>query len=314
MKLFTTIIPCYNAELTIAQTIKSVKDQSYKNNDLIVVDDGSTDKTYSIIKDLQKSYSFKIIRQKNKGQGAARNAGIYQSKSKYLCFLDADDIWAANRLNELSKYIYKYKADIYCNDEIIWSGLNKFSYLRNSFPAKASDLLLKGNYLSPSAVCLKSELFEKIGFFNEEREMIGVEDFDLWIRVFSEKITYKHIKKPLGIYRIYNENISKSDFYFNKVLYVNCKYFKIFTGQNIITKKEAASAKFILIFIELIKSIKSQRYSNVFTYLKLIDIRFLLSALTIKLLFYRIFRVLENLFYTWKNKSFIKEFSLKRIS
>ena len=99
MKLFTTIIPCYNAELTIAQTIKSVKDQSYKNNDLIVVDDGSTDKTYSIIKDLQKSYSFKIIRQKNKGQGAARNAGIYQSKSKYLCFLDADDIWAANRLN-----------------------------------------------------------------------------------------------------------------------------------------------------------------------------------------------------------------------
>ena len=87
--LITTIIPAYNVEEYVINAIQSVLDQSYKNVELIIVNDGSTDNTEQIIKENYPSIN--LITQKNKGLSGARNTGIENSKGEYIAFLDADD-------------------------------------------------------------------------------------------------------------------------------------------------------------------------------------------------------------------------------
>ena len=88
----SVIVPAYNVENYIGKGIESVINQSFKNIELIVVDDGSTDKTYSIARQYSsKDNRIKVLRQKNKGVSAARNRGIMEASGKYLIFLDSDD-------------------------------------------------------------------------------------------------------------------------------------------------------------------------------------------------------------------------------
>ena len=88
--LFSVIIPLYNKQDYITRTINSVLNQTYQNFEIIVVDDGSTDKSLSVVKTI-KDKRIKVFSQKNLGVSNARNKGIKQSKGNYIAFLDADD-------------------------------------------------------------------------------------------------------------------------------------------------------------------------------------------------------------------------------
>ena len=100
MPFFSIIIPAYNASHTIVATIKSILSQSFDDYEVLVIDDGSTDGTYKLVKSLQKT-NIHVYQQKNAGVSAARNYGVTKSIGNYLLFLDADDSYEAGFLGQL---------------------------------------------------------------------------------------------------------------------------------------------------------------------------------------------------------------------
>jgi glycosyltransferase involved in cell wall biosynthesis len=108
--LVSVVIPLFNKEKYISSTLKSVIAQDYKNVELILIDDGSTDKGYSVacelLEDNQSRFSRVVtISTINQGQTAARNEGINQSKGEYLAFLDADDVWVYRKLSSQVEFL-----------------------------------------------------------------------------------------------------------------------------------------------------------------------------------------------------------------
>jgi len=112
MKDFSVIIPAYNVEKYIKKCVDSVLNQTYKNYEIIIVNDGSTDKTFEIIKTNYTQHNIKIINQANGGLSCARNVGVQNSCGKYLIFLDSDDWWEDDLLENLKKKIVEDNYDI----------------------------------------------------------------------------------------------------------------------------------------------------------------------------------------------------------
>ena len=109
------IIPVYNVNSFIKKCIKSVFDQSLRDFECIIVNDGSKDNSIELAQEIIKGDKrFKVFHQKNQGQGMARNLGLKYAKGKYICFIDADDFVETNYLEEMCREIEKQKADIVC--------------------------------------------------------------------------------------------------------------------------------------------------------------------------------------------------------
>ena len=116
--LVSVIIPSFNAEDTIQDTVNSVLNQSYKNIEIIIIDDHSTDKTVEIIEEISKANSkvqFYVLTENFGGPAKPRNLGIEQSKGEYLAFLDADDIWHPEKLKIQLEYMNSNGAIISCS-------------------------------------------------------------------------------------------------------------------------------------------------------------------------------------------------------
>ena len=177
---FSVIIPVFNREKFIKRAIESVLNQTYKNFELIVVNDGSTDRTLDIV----KNYPIKIINQENRGVSAARNRGIKASVGDIIAFLDSDDEWKKDKLKVQADFFMKnpnYK--IHQTDEI-WIRDNKFLNKRKIHQKKEGFIFydsLNLCLISPSAVAIKRELFDEVGLFREDFEVC--EDYELWLRI-----------------------------------------------------------------------------------------------------------------------------------
>lgn len=115
-ELISVIIPVYNAEKYIRKCIESVLNQTYRNLEIILIDDGSTDNSYSVCQEYNNNSSVKIIHKENEGVSKARNYGIDISNGKYLIFIDADDYISCDMIEKLYKNIKENNADIsMCN-------------------------------------------------------------------------------------------------------------------------------------------------------------------------------------------------------
>ncbi|MEA1987104.1 MAG: glycosyltransferase [Candidatus Marinimicrobia bacterium] len=186
----SVIIPVYNRASTISRAIDSVLNQSYRVFEIIVVDDGSTDKTGEIL----KTYSdkIKIISQKNSGVSSARNIGILNSRGNWISLLDSDDEWLPNKLQLEVDYINKNPDMKILQTEEKWirngKQINPKKYHTKNdgyFFEKSLELCL----VSPSAVIFKRELFDEIGVF--DKDLPVCEDYDYWLRV--------GLKYPIGL-------------------------------------------------------------------------------------------------------------------
>ena len=211
--LISVIIPCYNCERFIYDTLLSVVEQTYNNLEIIVIDDGSTDKSAEII------HSFKDTRiryyyQKNKGHFNARNKGMELSKGEYIAFLDSDDIWYNNKLEKQYELLIKYDI-VYCdyitinedNQIIKFDNNNPFVDKSNMDNLKKS--LLMGNIVlgSLSAVVLKKEVINKVGGF---RNYIVGEDWELWARIAWNDYLFGFVDEKLVKIRERNESVVKT--------------------------------------------------------------------------------------------------------
>ena len=189
---FSIIIATYNRGDRIKRTIDSVLSQSFKDFELIIIDDGSTDETESLIKALKDQ---RIVYNKigNSERGAARNVGINLAKGSYITFLDSDDIFYPNHLEEAHKFIQSNSSGFFFQPFKIGRNYS-ISPKKISNEALKEKLITQGNYLACLGVFVKSQIL-KSNLFLESRILSGSEDYELWLRLLSNGI--KLHKNPI---------------------------------------------------------------------------------------------------------------------
>lgn len=208
--LVSIIIPVCNGEKFMKQTLESVYAQSYKNFEVICVDDGSIDNTGTTIKDFDKRIIY-YYSQNNKGQAAARNTAIGLSHGDLIAFLDADDIWFPDKLKLQIKYLLDHPdvAMVHSNISIVTNGsitTRELPIIKRHRNFSIFDELYLGNFVNTPTVVLRRECLNILGLFDEG--LRRGEDYDLWLRVAANfKIGYQDV--VTGIYRMHSDNISR---------------------------------------------------------------------------------------------------------
>ena len=184
--LVSVIIPTYNRAHLLNRAIKSVLDQSYRDLELIIVDDGSTDSTKSLVDEFaRKDNRVKYFYIDNSGVSKARNYGIKNSKGELIAFLDSDDEWLSEKLK---KQVDLYIKEAYrlCHSDEIWirNGIRVNQMKKHE--KSGGDIFFKCLPLccvSPSAAVVTRKLIDEVGMFDEDFKVC--EDYDLWLRVTS---------------------------------------------------------------------------------------------------------------------------------
>ena len=210
---FSIIIPTYNHAHLIRKCLDSVINQSLSNWEAIVVNNFSEDNTIEIV----NSYSddrIRLINYKNNGViGASRNHGFKAAKGNWICFLDSDDWYKTDRLEVLSKLDLD-NFDLVYHPLLIWSnGMSNSKtpvrQLDMNNPYK--DLLYNLNTIATSSTCIRRDFFLKNEGFSECKELIGVEDFDLWVRLAKSGMKAMLVNLELGYYYVGESNTTYKD-------------------------------------------------------------------------------------------------------
>lgn len=209
--MFSIIIPLYNKEKFLFETLSSVELQTYKDFEVIIVDDSSTDNSFNIAKTFEKDKRFKVYTKLNGGVSDARNFGIEKAVGQYICFLDADDIWDSSYLREVYRLIKKYPDyDVFCLGYLSFNNVIEDTYAKFNLRKyiKTDDavidffrysVLRKGSIALTSAVVISRSLIESKQLKFKTGCSMG-EDVDFWVRACASKdIVY--CNKTLMFYR-----------------------------------------------------------------------------------------------------------------
>ncbi len=189
--LVSVIITTYNSEKFIPQSLQSVLNQTYKNLEIIVVDDQSSDRTQELVQSfILDDDRIKLIATKHAGRpSVTRNIGVDNSSADYIAFLDGDDVWTPDKIERQIKYLLNHpECALVYSMSITFGDVNFFSPhfevlpLLNKAAKTKDDLITKGNSITCSSVLCRKEIFYNTGKFDEDPDL-KVEDYDLWIRM-----------------------------------------------------------------------------------------------------------------------------------
>lgn len=222
---YSVIIPLYNKATRIKSTIESVLGQTEQDFELIIVDDGSTDESASVVKKIQ-SGKIRLIQQKNSGVAAARNCGIRSSYGEYITFLDADDIWLPNFLETINKLTEKFpNAGLLCPSYCVNYGdrtvYPQFRSVEDTESHLVKDFLEMATapfwVCNSSCVAIRRETIFEMEYWFPEGETV-YEDFDFWIRI-GTKSEVAHSNTVCSVYMRATETNARSTHYSSKVVY-----------------------------------------------------------------------------------------------
>lgn len=210
--MISIIIPTFNSKQYISQAIQSILNQSYKNYEIIVVDDGSTDGTYEELKKYKNN--IKYYYKKNGGVASARNFGMLKSQGDYICFLDADDLYKKCKLEVQVKFLEDNpNIDIVYNDvEVVDENLNYINTLKSEgiYPKKEdflSMMFLRQVIPGPASIMLRRKCIENGIFYNEIYK--NAEDYDFTLKL-AQSFNYGYIPESLYVYRRHNCNLTNN--------------------------------------------------------------------------------------------------------
>jgi glycosyltransferase involved in cell wall biosynthesis len=207
MSRVSVVIPAYNAERFVSESINSALAQTHSDVEVIVVDDSSTDGTARVLE--RYGSEIRVHRQPNAGAATARNAGASLATGEWLAFLDADDLWERTKLE-------RQLAD---SAAAAWAYSNRTNFgSRGDVPVLQSDVtamhdgdvfiqLLSENFITSSSVLIRRELFRQLGGFNTQ--LRNAEDWDLWLRV-AERHPIAYCAEPLVRYRFHSGGKSRN--------------------------------------------------------------------------------------------------------
>ncbi len=208
--LISVVMSVYNVENYLSEAIESILNQTYKNFEFIIINDGSTDKSLKIIKNYQKEDNrIVIISRENKGLPYSLNEGIRKAKGKYIVRMDADDISLPTRLEKQVKFMENNPDIGISGSDIIEFGENVETSIRKLLKKNEgikSELLFSSTFAHPSVIMNKKMIFKYNLFY--DGNFLHAQDFELWTRM--AKVTkMANISKPLLKYRIVKNSITR---------------------------------------------------------------------------------------------------------
>lgn len=209
----SVVIPAYNAAAFIEKTLDSVRAQTYRDFEVIVVDDGSSDGTQEVVEQYlrRNGMAGRCIRQENKKIAGARNTGMTAARGSYIALLDHDDLWYPEKLRAvLDEFACHPEADLICHEERIVQNGNvlRTTHRTRSTPPTYEHLLFCGNPLSPSASVFRTDKALSIGGFRESADFNTAEDYDFWMRL-SKIARFHFIDEVLGEYQVVDRAASR---------------------------------------------------------------------------------------------------------
>lgn len=208
--LVSVIIATYNMADYLPLAVRSVLDQTYGNVEVVVVDDGSTDDTLEAVEALRDNPRVKYLSQKNSGQAVAKNHGVRESRGDYIAFLDADDMWAPDKLN--------LQVPVFSRSEKVGIVYSRLCYIDETgrdlrvannelFRGRITGPLLIRNFIGFGSTVVRRECFDRLGGFREALRM-GI-DYDLWLRL-STQYEFDYVDRPLLRYRVWSGQMSNN--------------------------------------------------------------------------------------------------------
>lgn len=208
MPVISVVIPTYNRCEMVSTALSSVLAQNYHDLEVIVVDDGSIDRTQEVLGNFSDN-RVRVFYQENSGLAAARNAGIRQAQGTYIAFLDDDDLWLPEKIAQ-QVALFEQQPDlglVICGYQTIDAQGVKLSEVRPWLwrPELSLQTWLYSCPTVPSAVMVRRDWLEKAGGFNEQisRQGLGSEDWELWLRLASLGCQMAWIKECLCAYRVH---------------------------------------------------------------------------------------------------------------
>lgn len=208
MAVISVITPTYNRADFLPAAISSVLAQTYEDFELIVVDDGSSDDTRSVIKPFLEDKRVKYFYQENQGQSFARNYALAQSSGEFIAFLDSDDVWYPDKLEkQLRVFSAHPDSDIVHGDETQINERGKVVSLKNMrrYSGCITPQLLADNSVSITTALVKRRCFDEMGGFDTSVSV--ADDYDLWLR-FSAKYRFYYEPGIVASYRVMANQIS----------------------------------------------------------------------------------------------------------
>lgn len=231
--LVSVIVPTYNRANLLGETIRSILNQSYKNLELIIVDDGSTDNTEEVIISFTDDRIIYIKTQNWGGPARPRNIGIKKAKGEYLAFSDDDDIWMENKLKIQIEKIKETNCFLLSSNVVYFTSdiSNRIGQSKNRVIKNIKDFISQ-NQINTSSVIVRntSDII-----FPEDKNLIAIEDYTLWLDLYIKGRSFEFISSPLLFYRIGDHNITKENWYKNHlrliylymILMLNYPYLRI---------------------------------------------------------------------------------------
>ena len=209
--LVSIVIPVYNCAEFIRETLDSAFAQTFQDYEILLVDDGSTDDLEPVLEDRFERVIY--IRQSHRGTGAARNTAIEAARGQYVALLDSDDVWFPDYLEQQIKALSEKKCDmIYADAELFGRAVREnesFMMRSPSTGAVTTESLLsfECSVITSGTLVRRAKVIEA-GLFNEEPDLIGIEDFDLWFRLAKRGAVIDYQKRILLKYRLRSESLS----------------------------------------------------------------------------------------------------------
>lgn len=214
MPLFSIVIPAYNREDMLPRCLDSVLNQTYTDFEIIVVDNYSEDNTRHLLEEYhERDPRVLYMQEHNHGVIAhSRNVGIRAAKGEYIALLDSDDWFRNDKLNKIYHEIVRTEADLIYHPLIVVSKKGEHGLLGKPLLSKDKylELLVEGDKICNSSVVVKKTIIEKIGYISEKTDLVGVEDYDCWLRIAKDNYSIAYVHEPLGYYWE-GDNLSSSE-------------------------------------------------------------------------------------------------------
>jgi glycosyltransferase involved in cell wall biosynthesis len=211
MPTVSVIIPAYNAEAFLARAIRSVEAQSFRNFEVVVVDDGSTDGTAEVARGFD---SVRCIGQPHLGPAAARNRGLAEAGGDLVAFLDADDEWLPEKLERQLAFMRSLRSSFsYTDSFVVRNGSSvRYSALARPFQGQILGPLIEDwldqAFITINTVVASCELIQSVGGFESGLPTASNEDYGLWLKLALEGTRFDYLDEPLA--RYYRGHVSDS--------------------------------------------------------------------------------------------------------
>ncbi len=203
------IIPTFNREKHLLNALSSIKNQTHNIDEVLVIDDGSTDNTQKILNKISK---IKVIKTENLGVSHARNIGIKESKNRWIAFLDSDDTWIQDKIEKQINFHKENQNILFSHTGEIWIRDGKRVKYPKSLKKPQGECFLQNIStckIATSSVLMHKSIFDDIGYFDEKLKVC--EDYDLWLRV-TQKYTTGLIDEELIVKNAGHKQLSTSIF------------------------------------------------------------------------------------------------------